>query len=78
MYFTMLPTPQHILNADLGSVLTALFLMKLGGQISFHSTDLEALARDYSGYVTHFDKETELFTLTIKTRPEEFPVPEKT
>lgn len=78
MLFVTLPKPEALSTADFHLVMTNFLIMKLGGQTMISEMDMSALARDYAGYMLVRDPETLAYTLTLKTRPEEFPPPELT
>ena len=75
--FVVLPKSEHVMTAELQLILSNFLLMKLAGQVSVTMADLKALARDYAGYAIHYAPDSESFTLTLKTRPDESPAPEK-
>lgn len=64
---------QFALDNEMRLLLVNFLLMKLGGQITFNMLDLAQLSKDYLGFRAIFDVEKETLTLTMKTRPEEYP-----
>lgn len=66
---------QFKLDPEMQLLLLNFMLMKLGGQITLSMLDLAQLSQDYAGFRSAFDLHDESLTLTLKTRPEEFPEP---
>lgn len=64
---------QFALDEDMRLLVLNYLLMKLGGQITFNLLDLAQLSKDYAGLRAVLDLEKEALTLTIKTRPDEYP-----
>jgi hypothetical protein len=76
--FVVMPQAKDVDHADLSLVLSQFLLMKLAGQVTVSMQELRDVGRDYAGYTLLYRADTESFTLTLKTRPEEFPRPEPT
>ena len=53
-----------------------LFLMKLGGQVKFSLKDLEDISKTYERSRFVYEPAEESLTVTLMTRPDEFPPPE--
>lgn len=64
---------QFKIDPEMQLLLLNFMLMKLGGQITLSMLDLAQLSQDYVGFRAAFDLNEQSLTLTLKTRPEEFP-----
>lgn len=73
LYFFELPKDTNVLMADANLLIAAYLLMKHAGQVVISQTDLQALARDYSGHTLAYDGKTESFTVTLRMRPDTYP-----
>ena len=75
-FFCPIDKEDVVENADLKMVLSLLFLMKLGGQVSVSKADLLLLVKDYAGYVVSYNVDKAMLTVTMKVRPDEYPAPD--